>query len=62
MVAKGRSADTRGELNGHAKLSKADVLAIRESTEPSSVLAKKYSIRREYVWIVRTNKQWTHIQ
>ena len=37
-------------------LSEADVVAIRESTEPSAALVKKYKVRQAVIWHIRTGR------
>lgn len=59
-----REYSRRGELAGNAKLTEADVLAIR--AEPAVYgsgqrLAAKYGISRRTVWQIRNHKNWTHI-
>lgn len=50
-----------GEMNTFAKLSERDVLKIRASQEPSSLLARKFRIDRQTVWKIRTRKAWKHL-
>lgn len=59
MVAKGRQA--RGERNGHAKLTEEDVRAIRASSEPYRVLARRYGVCLATLSMVKTGKNWRHI-
>jgi hypothetical protein len=51
----------RGEDNGQAKLSDEVVKVIFNGNERPSVLAKRYSITRRVVWLIRTGKAWNHI-
>lgn len=65
MAAKGRSC--RGELNkcgkhGKAKLTEADVLAIRKDTRLTREIAKQYGIDRSYAGVVRSGKSWRHLK
>lgn len=55
-VTKGRSA--KGEVHGLAKLTAADVLAIRVSTENAAQLATKYGVRTTTIRCARSGKTW----
>lgn len=78
MVAKGRSATgdrhsmrihpdriARGERAGAAKLSEADVVAIRRlyvTERPTlATIASQFGIGHVQVWRIIHNLQWTHI-
>jgi hypothetical protein len=50
----------RGEQKA-SKLTEADVLAIRASSEPPRVLAVRYGISRFFVWEVRSGRAWRHL-
>jgi hypothetical protein len=50
----------RGEQRA-SKLTEADVLAIRASSEPPRVLAARYGVSRFFVWEVRTGRAWRHL-
>ena len=54
--------DRNGEANGRAKLTKADVLAIRASDELHSVLASMYGVAAGYISIIKRGKTWKCIQ
>jgi len=61
-LAKGRNA--RGEANGSAKLTDAQVLAIRErAANGDSIgdLCAEYSVNAENVRMIRLGKTWTHL-
>lgn len=58
---KGRGGDLRGERHWRAKLTNADVLAIRASTEKGTVLAKRYGVWPQAIYMVRLRQSWTHI-
>jgi hypothetical protein len=62
-VTKGRLRPRRVIGAGHhkAKISDNDVLEIRNSTLSSGVLAAKYGIGREQIWMIRTKKAWRHL-
>jgi len=55
MVAKGRQC--RGERNPNARLSDADVAAIRESTERPAALARRFGVQRTSIWAIRTGRR-----
>lgn len=56
--------DGRGERNVKAKLTKADVLAIRaaEGTISVSMLAKKYGIATSHAYNILTRKTWVWLE
>lgn len=49
---------TVGERNGRAKLTHADVLAMRASNEPNTHLAKRYGVTHQHVALVRAGHVW----
>lgn len=53
MVVRGRS--------GGAKLTEADVLAIRASSEPSSVLGRRYRVTGGTINCAKARQTWRHI-
>jgi hypothetical protein len=61
-VAKGRSADMRGERNSNAKLTPADVLAIHRDMRPHRTVAKTYGITGKTVKSIRTRRLWPEIE
>ncbi len=50
--------NTRGESNGKAKLTKADVLRIRESNLKHRELAKIFGVSRQHIGRIQFNKTW----
>jgi hypothetical protein len=60
---RGRSDWTthRGAGNGRAKLSEADVLAIRASTESGVALARQYGVTKCSISAVRLQRTWRHL-
>jgi len=67
-TAKGNAADrvlhgtsNRGEVNGHAKLTEADVLAIRADTRPQKVIAADYGIAQSNVSRAKSRRAWGHV-
>ncbi len=61
MVAKGRQNDIKRANNPNAKLSEADVLAIRASRGPRNIPAAEYSVTPTTITHIRTGKTWRHI-
>ena len=60
-----RNHDTinrNGEANGRAKLTAADVIAIRASDELHSVLASIYGVATGYISTIKSGKTWKCIQ
>jgi len=51
----------RGEQASLAKLTDADVYAIRASTDAASIVAAHFHITRNNVWMIRTRKTWRHL-
>jgi len=67
MVAKGRasSGGVRGERHGRAKLTEAQVLAIRAAyasgTTSQRQLARDYAVDRGTIRFIVMRKHWTHV-
>lgn len=59
MVAKGRVK--RGAAHGMAKLTEKDVIEIRNSEKLQKVLAKKHSVSRSHISVIRARKAWKHL-
>jgi hypothetical protein len=57
-----RTPQVRGERNPRAKLTEADVIAIRSSTLLQRELARIYGLTPTYVSEIRTRAVWRHIQ
>jgi hypothetical protein len=51
----------RGEGNGRAKLTKDDVIAIRNSGQSRMELSRQYGISKEQVRAIAVRKSWAHI-
>ena len=51
----------KGEDNPQARLTTAMVLAIRESTEPRKVLARRYGVSAAQVSNIRRRRLWKHL-
>ena len=60
-VAKGRSADMRGDRNSNAKLTAADALAIFDDMRPHRIVAKDYGITTTTVRGIKTRRLWKHV-
>lgn len=51
----------KGEDNAAAKLTAADVRAIRRDTGSLKVMALKYGISEAHVWRIRNRIKWRHL-
>lgn len=54
--------DNRGEKHGAAKLTQADVLAIRASNRPEAALAALYGVGQSQIGRIRRQERWTWLQ
>lgn len=61
MIERGRFAYREGEAAPNARLTEADVLAIRERKKPVAEMAKQYGLSRAYVYQILSRKVWTNI-
>lgn len=61
MIAKGRSDYPAGQRHSHAKLTDADVLAIRASGLGSSEAAKRFGISEPSASQIIRRKAWKHL-
>lgn len=59
--AKNRNNFQRGEATGHAKLTSAQVLAIRASNEKTAILSHRYGVCMGSIRLIKARKTWTHI-
>lgn len=57
-----QGTDQKGERHGMSKLTTADVLAIRASSETGPVLGARYGIHRTNVYYIKARKTWAHVQ
>ena len=66
MTRKGRRRNGfksfRGETNAASKIRAADVLQIRASSEPQSVLARRFGITQPTVSDIKRGKSWAWLQ
>lgn len=62
MAMKSRARAPRGESNGLAKLTEAEVRAIRLDPRPCPAIAADYGIARTTAWQVKTGRGWGHIR
>jgi hypothetical protein len=60
MVARGRCNTSRGENRSDAKLSAADVLLIRSSSETQATLATRYGVNQSTISRIRAYKKRLH--
>ena len=58
---KNRQGHPTGEINGRAKLTEADVLAIRSSTLTRYQLADVYNVTPTNIFDILIRKRWRHI-
>ncbi len=58
--AKGRNNPVRGEAQGTAKLTEADVRKIRAASGKQRDIAKEFGITQANVWSIRARKTWAH--
>jgi len=56
-----KNRQAKGESIGHNKLTRDDVLEIRNSCEDSNILATKYNISSGHINKVRGERVWTHV-
>lgn len=61
MKAKGRHASTRGELNGRAKITADDVLAIYVDHRSTREIANQYGVHISNIRLIRRGLAWRHI-
>jgi hypothetical protein len=62
MVTKGRSQ--KGEVNSQARLTEADVRAIRSAPRRPGVYAElmqRFGLSYHHIHRIRSNRRWTHI-
>lgn len=57
MADRGR----HGRHRNGARLTAADVIAIRQSRESAKAIATKYKIHPRHVWVIRKGKAWKNI-
>ena len=63
-MAKGRARGARGEAHRDARLTVADVVAIREAVrrgEMQSTLAVRYQVSRATIWQIVHRRHWAHV-
>lgn len=54
-----RGHSSPGEANPKARLTLAEVEAIRQSADRSMLLAQQYGVSRQQIWLIRTGRGWT---
>lgn len=60
-VKHGAWEPNRGEAATKSKLRVEDVLAIRGSSEPTSILAERYGVDPTSIRDIRARRSWTHV-
>jgi hypothetical protein len=58
---KGRSRDQHGSEHHIAKLTEADVLAIRSDTRSQRLIAKDYGVTPGAVAMIKRRERWKHL-
>jgi len=58
---KARTGAGRGERGKDAKLTVADVLAIRATTENYAVVSDRYGISTRHFYAIRNRRKWKHV-
>jgi len=56
-----RDRQPRGARNGQSKLTREQVMKIRESSRPSRMLADMYGVAPSTIRMVRTGGSWSHL-
>ena len=59
--AKGRQAHLQGAANSQAKLTEAEVLAIRAAPGTQKTIAAQFGITRSNVGLIKRRKRWAHL-
>lgn len=59
--AKGRHARQRGEEHGNAKLTEAEVIAIRTDTRLQREIARDHGVSRRAVSHIKKRTRWAHV-
>lgn len=59
--SKGRNVVSRGEANGQAKLTAAQVLEIRNSADGCRRLATQYGVDKKAIQRIRRGEQWASV-
>ena len=60
-VVKNRSADMKGEKNPRCRLTKRQVISIRNSKEKQLIICAKYGIHRNTITRIKSKSLWRHI-
>lgn len=61
MARKGRSRDQNGSKHNMAKITEADVIAIRSDTRLQRIIAKDYGITQPAVGLIKRRQRWKHV-
>jgi hypothetical protein len=61
MIAKNRQDAPRGERQHCAKLTEAQIIDIRTSTDSLRAMARKYNVRYSNISMIRRRQTWKHI-
>lgn len=66
-LARGRGTDfggtvKRGEKHGRAKITEADVRAIRQDTRPRATIALEYGVAPATIYAIQNRTNWRHVE
>jgi hypothetical protein len=61
-VGRNRHVVIVGEASRHHKLTTAQALDIRDSTERIADMARKYDISYQSAWMIRSGRAWKHLK
>lgn len=61
MVARRRQRSLRGEQSAKAKLTEAQVIAIRATTGSHPVVARRFGVARQTIGQIKSRKRWRHV-
>lgn len=61
MMQKGRHRTMRGEKSCHAKLTTAQVLAIRSDARPVKIIAAEYGVSGHSIYEIKARRNWAHV-
>jgi NUMOD4 motif/HNH endonuclease len=51
----------KGEKHGSARLTNADIKAIRASNMPGAEIARKFGVGLPHIWAIRARRVWKHL-
>lgn len=60
-IRRGRAVQPVGEASHNARLTEADVRAIRASADTQTALARRYGVTQSAIWKIITHRMWRHV-